>query len=257
LPLIFALGVLRQEENMKMKSVKILGAVFASVLICSGLFAETKTVTMGVYNWEPFVSEKQENHGLLSEIIVAALERTGYTVVIKNYPFARIMKNLEDGEIDLAPAISVNEERNKIIAFTSPIYDLDMGFTFKKGRIQYRTITDLRNYKGGIMRGTFWVKELESAGIRYEDVTQQAQNIKKLAADRVDFVCMPKEIAFNLIKTSGEDPGRYDFGLFKKEGQPAGISKKTKFRELLDDFEKGLNIIKSDGTYERIVSKYK
>ncbi len=240
-----------------MKSLKKLLTVFGLVLICSGVFAETKTVTMGVYSWEPYVSEKEENHGLFAEIIAAALEKTGYTVVIKNYPFARIMKNLEDGTVDIAPAISMNEERSKIIDFSSAIYELDMGFTFKKGRINYRTVSDLRSYTAGVMRGTFWVKELESAGIRYEDVTQQEQNIKKLAADRVDFVCMPREIAFNLIKTSGENPDRYDFGLFKKEGQPAGISKKTKYRELRDDFEKGLNIIKGDGTYDRIVSKYK
>jgi len=240
-----------------MKLFKKIGTVLGLVLIWSTVFAETQTVTMGVFNWDPYVSEKQEDHGIIAEIIIAALERTGYTVVVKNYPFARIMKNLENGTIDIAPAISPNKERSKIIDFSSVIYDVDMGFTFKKSRIHYRTISDLKGYTAGVMGGTFWVKEMESAGIRYEEVAQQELNIKKLIVNRVDFVCMPKAIALNLIKILGKDPDEYDFGLFKKEGQPAGISKKTKFRTLRDDFEKGLEIIKSDGTYDKIISKYK
>jgi polar amino acid transport system substrate-binding protein len=240
-----------------MKCVKKSGVVLGLVLLCSSLLAETKTITMGIYDWEPYVSKKQENHGLLSEIIDVALERMGYTVVIKVIPFARIIEDLKTGNIDISPAISQNDERSKNIYFTSPVYDLSMGFIYKKGKINYNNIDDLKEYKGGIMAGTFWAQELEAAGIRYEEVTEQEQNMKKLISGRVDFVCMPKEIAFYLIKTLGEDPSDYDFKLFRMDGQPAGISRKTKSKELPDDFEKGMGIIRNDGTYDKIIAKYK
>jgi polar amino acid transport system substrate-binding protein len=239
-----------------MKSVITGAVILGVVLMCSHSGAETNTVTMGVYKWEPYISEQAKNHGVLAEIAVAALEKMGYAVVMKPYPFARIMVHLKDGEIDLAPAISQTDERKMFLDFSSPIYDLEQGFTFKKGKIMYTTITDLKPYIGGIMRGTFWVKELGAAGIRYEEVTEQEQNIKKLVAERVDFVCMPKEIAGYLLKTLGEDPSQYEFGLFIIQGQPVGISQKTLFKELREDFEKGLTIIKSDGTYDEIISKY-
>ena len=242
---------------MEMKSVKKLVAILGLVLICSGLSTETKTITIGVYNWEPLVSVTQKNHGVLTKIIVSVLKKMGYTVVIKNYPFARIISCLENGEIDISPAISKNVERNKVIDFSSSIYDLEQGVVFKKGRIHFRTFIDLRSYKGGIMRGTFWARELKAAGISYEEVTEQEQNIEKLAANRVDFVCMPKEVAFNIINKLGKDQTKYDFRLLRLEEQPAGISKKTKFMTLRGDFEKGLNIIKRNGTYDKIILKYK
>lgn len=230
--------------------------VLGVVLVCSSIGAEAKQVTMGVYKWEPYVGEQKDKYGILADIVVAVLEKTGYEVDIKPFPFARIMKKLETGEIDLAPGISRTKERERFLDFSSPIYDVEQGFTSKKGRIPYKTIADLTPYTGGIMRGTFWVEELEAAGIRYEEVAEQEQNIMKLTSDRVDFVCMPKEIAFYLINKLGKDQNNYDFGLFKIEGQPVGISRKTQFKELREDFEKGLAAIKSDGTYDKILSKY-
>nr|WP_320194339.1 transporter substrate-binding domain-containing protein [uncultured Desulfobacter sp.] len=111
----------------------------------------------------------------------------------------------------------------------------------------FRAIVDLKPYKGGIMRGTFWVNELTAAGIRYEEITKQEQNIKMLAADRVGFVCMPKEIAIYLIKKLGKDPHQYAFGRLRADGQPVGIFLKTKFKELREDVDQGLALIKQDG----------
>jgi polar amino acid transport system substrate-binding protein len=243
-------------EDVKMKLVKMVVVIGCLLSVYMVIFAGTKTIKMGVFEWDPYVSVNEEGHGLLSEVIVAALERVGYSVSIEKLPFGRIMKSLENGGIDIAPGISRNDEREKYLNFTSPLYDLHMGFVTKKGRMNYNSIADLRNYKGGIMIGTFWAKELDAAGVKYEEVREQAQNIKKLAFDRIDFACMPKEIAFHLIKALGEDTGDYDFWLYKTEGQPAGISKKTSYLELRDDFEKGLDLIKNDGTYDKIVSKY-
>jgi len=238
-----------------MKQAVQVGFIVWFVLIHPGLFAQTKTVVMGVYDWEPYVSESQENHGILSEIIVDALEKVGYGVIAKDYPFARAMTELKNGSIDILPGVSYNSERSSAIEFSKSIFDIDMVFVFKKGKINYKTISDLKNHIGGIMAGTFWAQELESEGIKYETVATQEQNIKKLVSGRIDFSCMPREVALNLMTRLGENPAQYDFILFKKDGQPAGISKKTKFVDLLKDFEKGMEIIRKDGTYDKVVSK--
>ncbi|WP_018607630.1 substrate-binding periplasmic protein [Uliginosibacterium gangwonense] len=234
-----------------------LGSVLGLISICFGAFAESPTLTMGVFSWEPYVSTNPEHYGVISEIAITALERTGYKIEVHDYPFSRVMKNLEFGIIDIAPAISPNTERAKTVDFSSPIYNVEMGFTFKKGRIHYQTISDLKAYTAGVMLGTFWINELTSAGILYEGAAEQEQNIRKLILDRVDFVCMPKGVAWHLLTQMGEDPNNYEFGLFKHEGQPLGISKRTPFKTLREDFERGLASIKRDGTYDKIVAKYK
>ena len=211
---------------------------------------------MGIFEWEPFLSSQKRQHGLLGDLSIAALEKKGYSVVIESYPFARIMEYLKTGKIDFAPAISVTEERKTFLNFSSSIHETEQGFTFKKGTIPYITIKDLKPYTGGILRGSFWQQELEATGIHYEEVKGQEQNIKKLMANRVDFVCMPKEIALYLIKELKDDPGQYEFCPLRTEEQTAGISKKTSFPELLEDFNHGLALIKQDGTYDRILSSY-
>jgi ABC-type amino acid transport substrate-binding protein len=240
-----------------MKFVKILVAVLGLALMCSSLFAETRTIKMGVFDLDPYVSTEQGSHGLLSEIIVVALKRMEYSVEIDILPFGRIIHGLKSGNIDIAPAISQDDERSSNIDFSSIIFDMEMIFLYKKGRLTCNNILDFKNYTGGVREGSLWLKKIAALGIRYEAVGDQEQNIKKLAGDRIDFICIPKEFAFYLLKKIGEDPNKYDFFIFDTEGQRAGISKKTKFKELYYDFEKGMNIIKNDGTYDNIISKYK
>lgn len=239
-----------------MKMTKIIGIFFGLALICSNSIADIKTLTIGIYDWKPFISQQMENHGLLAEIASEALAKMGYNVEFKSYPFPRLLINLADGTIDMSLAISEREERKHLIDFSSSLYELEQGFTFKKGKIDYKVDSDLKKHKGGILRGSFWADDLDSMDVRYEEVPTRILNIKKLVADRIDFVCMPKVIAFNMLKEIGEDVRNYDFKLLKIEKQPAGFSKKAKFRELRDDFEKGLEIIKSDGTYDKIISKF-
>ena len=236
---------------------------FWIILTCSSVFAQSKIVKLaqpkivklGLFPWEPLISENQPGHGVFSEIIVSAFDRVGYKVESKFYPFARLIQMLESGEIDVAPGVSKNEERLKIFDYSSMLYDVNMGFTFKNSKVKYNSIADIKNLKGGIMRRTFWAKELDGLGIKYEEVTDHDPNIQKLITDRIDFVCMPKEVAFNYLKLKGEDLSKYGFGLHRKEGQPMAISKKSKLTGLLNAFEKGLSAIKADGTYDKIIAK--
>lgn len=230
--------------------------IYSSITLQAGS-AETRTAILGVFPWEPYVSEKKDDHGMFTEIVVSALKAVGYDTTIKGYQFGRIMHYLESGDIDLSPAISPTDERKKFIDFTSSIYDVDMVFIYKKRSFQGSSIDDLKGRTGGVMTGTFWEDVLNRSGIKYETVTSQEQNVQKLITGRVDFVCMPKTIAQRIIIQLGDDPNSYEYLLYKREGQPVGISKKTKLRDLKTDFEKGLTIIKHNGTYDKIVSRYK
>lgn len=243
---------------MRMLRIALSGVAAAVLLLCgANAMAQAAKVTVGVFPWEPYVSKWQEGHGMLTEMLTAALKAGQYEAAIRKESFAKALELLQGGEIDLVPGVSRTEERARTIDFTSDFYVVDMTVVFRKGAIVYETMKDLKNSLGGVMEGTFWMKMLDQEGIRYETSATQQQNIRKLIAGNVDFVCMPKDVAVTIMRQLDEDTDEFEFVCVKRDGQPVGVSKKTRFKTLRDDLEKGLAAIKSDGTYDAIVAKYR
>ena len=80
--------------------------------------------------------------------------------------------------------------------------------------------------------------------------------VRKLIAGRVDFICLPRGVGFYLLRQNGEDPKRYEFSVFTRDGQAAAISHRSRYPSLFDDFQRGLRAIKRNGTYDRIVAGF-
>ena len=229
----------------------------ALCLLYSFSLASQKNVTLAVYAWEPLLYNDINNPGPLAKIAIGSLKAAGYRVTIVGLPFARVLEELYSGAVDLSPGISITNERKTKLWFSTPIMYLRMGFIFKKDRIQYRSLSDLASLTGGVMRGTFWEKVLTDNGLKHETVIGQAQNIQKLIYNHIDYACLPDIIAFYLLKVNGEDISKYNFGLYRLDPQPVGISKATRIEGLAADFENGILVFKKTKEYQDIINNIK
>jgi ABC-type amino acid transport substrate-binding protein len=221
------------------------------------LVSQNKDATLAVYAWEPLLYNDVNNPGPLAKLVSGSLEAAGYRVTIVGLSFARVLEKLYSGEVDLSPGISITNERKEKLLFSTPVMYLRMGFVFKKDRIEYRSLSDFATLTGGVMRGTFWEKMLADNGLKYETVIEQDQNIQKLINDRIDYACLPDIIAFYLLQANGEDVSKYQFGLYRLDPQPVGISKATKKKGLAADFERGFLIFKQTKEYQDIMNNMK
>jgi len=128
--------------------------------------------------------------------------------------------------------------------------------------VRYETIEDLKGYKIGLIRGATFEKVLKQAGLTIEPTTQVEQSIRKLAHGRIDFYLTEQMVISDVVKRLYPN----EMENFKTLPKPYGdklpnallVSKKYPGAErMLKDFNAGLEIIKSNGTYDRIISKYR
>jgi ABC-type amino acid transport substrate-binding protein len=218
------------------------------------LVSQNKYVTLAVYAWEPLLYDDINNPGPLAEIVSGSLEAVGYRVTLVGLPFARVQAELYSGNVDLSPGVTITDERKEKLWFSTPILYLRMGFVFKKDGIKYKSLSDLASLTGGVMRGTFWEKILADNGLKYETVVDQNQNIQKLISNHINYACLPEVIAFYLLRANGEDISKYEFGLYRLDPQPVGISRATKIKGLAANFERGLSIFKQTKKYQNIMN---
>ncbi len=119
---------------------------------------------------------------------------------------------------------------------------------------------DLKDYTFGVVRGWTYTKEFDNADfLQKEVVSKSKQNILKLIHGRVDIVPEVKEEVEELMNSELPE----HIGSIETVGEPLKvqeiytmISKKNpNHKKIAEDFNKGLKMIKKDGTYAEIIKK--
>jgi ABC-type amino acid transport substrate-binding protein len=98
-------------------------AAVAVLLSFSSLTAEAQAIRVAHdQRFPPFAEVKDgKSEGLAVDILNAAAERAGITIVYVPVPFAEIQKTLEDGRADAIFPLAINPERRKSFDFSAPL----------------------------------------------------------------------------------------------------------------------------------------
>ena len=208
-----------------------------------------------------FLTDPEKIGGYLIEITKAAYEKVGYSVEIEYVPWARALSLVMEGKSEAILGAYFNEERAKKLYYSDVLATSELVFfKLKTSNINYKEISDLKKYKIGVIRDAIFTKEFDEADYLSKDESSDyLTNIKKLFAERVDLVLEKKSVVLSTLKTNF--PKDYDkidyitpalttiyfYNCFSKSTE--GSIEKVK------DFNKGLELIKADGTYKKILGK--
>lgn len=217
----------------------------------------------------PFTDPDNGDFGLAWEICRAALESQGYKVSIQFAPWARALHEAKNGRIDGLLPVYWTEDREQWFLYSRPISSINTGLLKHRARTDIKYAHDLINLKGfaiGVGRGYSTSKEFDRA--EYLDTIELAttpQMLKMLWLGRLDLVANDISVSKYYLKEIDREP-RYkgiadDIVVI---GAPLAtrdiylvISRKTNnAQQKLNDLNKGPKKIFSDGTYDRVISKY-
>ncbi len=240
--------------------------VVLSVIVVIGIshvgMAQPKQVVITASEWSPFSGESLLNGGFLSEIATTAFSKVGYTVELKILPWKRALGETKDGTYDAILGAGYTEERTADFIYPQYAWDIHVTFFAKQGRTwHYQTLADLCPATVGIFRGTRHLETLRSVGcFELKEVNTIQQNIKKLLADRIDLFLDTKSAVEYYLQQEFPDqkneivPVRPSFDTTKVY---IIFSKKVpQSQQLVDDFDRGIALIKADGTYASILQKH-
>ncbi len=254
------------------KILLMLGIFMTSFVFVSNSLgkADTCILDVRVTNLPPlyFQDESGKWTGLTVDLAKVLLTEAGCEGDFRVIPWARSLKSMGTGSLDMMMNLTMTEERKEFINFIGPQIDETANLIIRKEiDVDIQSLDDIKKLPGkiGYQRGTFLGNEFEKKlkfdpafKNKFEIIHSDELNIKKLRAGRIigfiehtySGITSKKEIG------KGTDFKIHPFVIYKNPVY-FGFSKKAVSKELLVKFQKAYDKAKSEGKFEKVLNRYK
>lgn len=213
--------------------------------------------------WAPHYGSDLPENGLTTALVKAAFKAVGHDAEVQFIPWTRALKDVKEGKADVVMGAYHSADREVDYFFSDAIVHLDTGLIARPGldKNTFSSLRDLQGYSIGVARG--WANNDEFDAANYLDkqvATSPALNIKKLFRGRIDMAVMnfdlfryeAKKADYCLTDVVFVDPPLETHGLHIMASKQV-----TDYREIIKDFNSGLDKIRKNGKFQRIVSRFR
>ena len=233
------------------------------LVVTAGTVAAGNTIRITSVPWPPYYGQFLDNYGIGPHVIKAVYEKIGRTPQFNFQAWATALKDGQEGKHDAVCNAYFSEERTKIFFMSDPYLESEIVFFKRKGEsITWSTLEDLKPYRIGVVRGYANSEEFDSADfLKKKEARSDLLNIKSLILKQTDLIVLDKLVAFqvNNTKLFGREkdaiepltPPLYVHKLHLLFSRANPESEK-----LVKEFNQGLQEIKQDGTYKKIMDSY-
>ncbi|MDJ0776241.1 MAG: transporter substrate-binding domain-containing protein [Gammaproteobacteria bacterium] len=231
------------------------------LLICPQLAA--RDVSMLTLNWAPHYASDLPEQGLTTALVKAAFRAGGHNAEVEFIPWARALKEVEEGKADVVMGAYYNEERTQKFIFSDVIYHLNLGLIARPGldKTRYQSLQELSEYSIGVARGFANSEDFDAANYLDKQVASTPRlNIRKLFRGRIDMAVMnfdlfryeAKKEGFCISDVTFMDPPLSTEGLYVMASRRIADGE-----QLMQDFNRGLAAIRANGEFDRIVNRFR
>ncbi len=238
-------------------------AIFATAMFCAtGAMADEAQVLRVATepSFAPFEFMDQKTSKLIGfdiDIINAIAKETGYKTDIASMPFDGQIPAVLTHQIDVAiSGFTITEERAKIVNFTEPYYDAGLGALVRKDlQSKISTAADLEGKTICAQIGTsgaMYAQKIKGAKLSQFNTASEA--FMELDKGSCDATVNDKPVLEYYLATTKNDKlflltDRFTFEQY-------GIVTAKDNKELTDKMSSGLKLIKANGTYDKIYTKW-
>ncbi|MGG0859346.1 transporter substrate-binding domain-containing protein [Bacillus pumilus] len=251
---------------MKKSMLLIMGLIVVLVMAACGSKSDSGsgegkgTYKIGIdTTYPPFEFEKGVKYeGIDVDLINAIAKDQDFKVKLEAMDFSGIIPAMQAGQLDVGMGgMSITDERKKKVDFSDPYFDAGLTVVVKKDS-SIKSIDDLKGKKLAVKNGTTGAKfasdNADKYGyevVQFNDSPSMFQEVSNGNADALieDYPVITYAIAQQdlKLKTVGD----------RLNGDQYGISvMKGKNQDLLKKINKGLENLKKNGEYDKIIDKY-
>lgn len=174
-----------------MSTFSHLSWVLAATLFATLAFANDespKIVVAAVDAWPPYVDLNQSQGGYCIEIVRAAFKAQGWTLQIKEVPWARAIEGVKSGQYHIIPNLWHTPQREAHFIYSQPYGANTIKFVVQKDdAFIYTDLASLQGKVIGVINGARYGQGFEEATFfTTSEVTHMSQNIGKLIKGRID-----------------------------------------------------------------------
>ncbi|BAN46121.1 ABC transporter substrate-binding protein [Metapseudomonas resinovorans] len=235
-------------------------ALFALLLAAASVSAETLRIAADV--WPPFTDASLPGNGLATELVSTALKRAGHRPEYVQVPWARALRGLEVGDYDLIISAWYSDERARFGQFSKPYLTNRVLFLKRKGSdVLLQSPADLARYSIAVVRGYSYLPAFD-ADTRLSKVPVMGfqMGARMLAAGRVQLTLEDELVArFYLNRELQDIRDQLEFlpQPLSENGLHILVRRShPRHAELVEDFDRAMQAMREDGTYQAIFAKH-
>lgn len=235
--------------------------LFVAICLLAAWFgcARADTFKVGFYNYPPMMIEAGQT-GIYQDILDELSKITGHHFQIKYFPYARLSKEFEFGDIDLEPGVFPGWViRQKIPGlFSMPFGKVVDALVFAPGKqFPVNTPRDLSGKTLGLVRGYAYpdLREMfENGTVHRDDSVSEGQLMAMLLGGRIDQILINKAVAQYTIR---ENPKYSEFVLGDiLDSFDVSMRVHPSKKALLPQLDEAILSMKRSGAIARIYAKY-
>jgi polar amino acid transport system substrate-binding protein len=244
----------------------MLRTVFIAALVFFAGLAPAQAadpVKMMTNSWPPYVDKQLPDEGLAVELVTHIFALAGYSVenTVESWP--RAMEGVRIGLYDVLGAAWRDQARDQDFQFSEP-YLINELIVVKRRDLQgrYISIGDLQNSRIGLSPDyAYGVDFTELPGVQIKYENHIIQNLMNLLNKKVDFVVGDRRvIALQLeeyLKDRRHEIAVAPISLPPRPLYVAGSRASERSAQLIEAFNAALLEAKRDGSYQKIIEKWK
>ena len=205
--------------------------------------------------YPPFEQGKPgEYTGFDVELMEAIGEKIGREAEFQDTSFETIFRDVGQGKFEaVASAATITPEREKEVAFSDPYYLSEQAILVKEGS-EIKGLSELEGKTVGAQQGTTGLelgKEKANAS-ELRPYPEGPDAINALKAGTIEAVIIDAPVAQNAI----EEEGGVEIAEKVPTEEEYGFAVAKENTQLLEEINKGLEEVISDGTYTKIFEKW-
>lgn len=215
-----------------------------------------------------FKTADGEVAGLNPDLVRAALKGLNCDARFVELPWARALRELELGRLDILPGAFRTPEREKFAFFSRPVNrSPNVLFVAKAAAAKYRlkTLADIASteFRLGAQIGVAYGADYEALvktpafAARITQVTSRRSAWKMIELDRLDGIIADENTGLVELQQMGlsDRIAKTDI-IVSGEASMMALSQASLTPEFVADFDRSLNALMADGRYKKIVERY-
>jgi len=241
----------------------IIAVIWIILLPCSQTMAiERVRLTNG--EWAPYLSERLPHGGAASHIVKEAFAAVGIETQYGFFPWKRSYKLARDGKWDGTLVWVRTPDRAEDFYYTDVVIaEVEYLFHLKEKRLHWKNIEDLKGLSIGATLHTVYppIERAEAHGLlRIERAGNYDNLYRRLLNHRIDAIPQVSQVGKYYLRTtlSPEDRDKITYAttVLQERRYHVILSKVPNGNKaLIPLFNKGLEIIRSNGTYDTILKE--
>lgn len=197
--------------------------------------------------------------GLNVDLVRASFQKVGLATTIDILPWRRAKIIAEEGRAAALFMCSHRQERERHFHYSSKIRTVRTGIyaLAENDRLKIQLLTDIRSKRLGVTAGYNLQDELDDVGIIYDRAPNDRELVAMLFARRSDYIYASEDIVAQILKRLNRSAQVRFFPLHTDDLFVCFSRKWRGFQDIANRFEQGLIGIRADGTFKRILSRYR